>query len=345
MTTWCFRQRGTWWPAASRGLRPAGGGPRHAGGTCRPRRPTPVVLSPASPPSTHHFAVLLDALDVLLIALGLLLLLDARDDAPGSAAGANHILVGHRQQIPLLNRQLLVMHHLRHLLHLTDLHHQRPHTGGTPPEPVPLAHSPARPCDGAATRPHVCAPPAGWRGPDHTGQHLATQGAAPAASHRGVLRCAATSRVHDAGGVGETAICNKAELTISSYRSACSASLQARSAEHGMMVRPVREPTGSRVPPSPSPSAVLVPLLGLRARSSGGRAATWPQSGGKVCKREHGVERLAGERPPPLGGPGPAAGDPQGCAEAPVDAHQVDCLLPINRSLRHGCCVRWATGR
>lgn len=69
----------------------------------------------------HHVAVLLDALDVLLVALGVLLLLDARDDAPRGAARANDVFVRHRQQVPLLHAQLLVVHHLRHLLHLSHL--------------------------------------------------------------------------------------------------------------------------------------------------------------------------------------------------------------------------------
>lgn len=47
----------------------------------------------APQPDPHHFAVGLDALHVLLVALGLLLLLNARNDAPGSTTRANNILV------------------------------------------------------------------------------------------------------------------------------------------------------------------------------------------------------------------------------------------------------------
>lgn len=39
--------------------------------------------------------IFLDELDLRLIAFGLLLLLDRRDDPPGSSAGANDVLVGH----------------------------------------------------------------------------------------------------------------------------------------------------------------------------------------------------------------------------------------------------------
>jgi len=55
--------------------------------------------------ATHHLPVPLDAGDVLRVALGLLLLLDARHYAPGGAAGADDVLVGHRQQVALLDRQ------------------------------------------------------------------------------------------------------------------------------------------------------------------------------------------------------------------------------------------------
>jgi hypothetical protein len=57
---------------------------------------------------------------MLLVALALLLLLYARDDAPRRAARANHVLVRDRQQVALLHRELLVVHHLGDPLHLLD---------------------------------------------------------------------------------------------------------------------------------------------------------------------------------------------------------------------------------
>ena len=72
-------------------------------------------------PPPHHCAVLLDPRHVLLVALALLLLLNAADNAPRRAARANDVLVCNAQQVALLHRQLLVVDHLRHLLHL--LHH------------------------------------------------------------------------------------------------------------------------------------------------------------------------------------------------------------------------------
>ena len=44
--------------------------------------------------------------DVLVRALGFLLLLDGRDDSPGSASGSDYVLVGNRQKISLVNGQL-----------------------------------------------------------------------------------------------------------------------------------------------------------------------------------------------------------------------------------------------
>mmetsp|Transcript_24634 Transcript_24634/g.52271 ORF Transcript_24634/g.52271 Transcript_24634/m.52271 type:complete len:255 (+) Transcript_24634:82-846(+) len=66
-------------------------------------------------------AVLLCIFGVLLVALRLLLLLDARDDAPSSAAAADGILIGHGQEIALLNRELFGqladgLHVIRHLV-------------------------------------------------------------------------------------------------------------------------------------------------------------------------------------------------------------------------------------
>ena len=51
-------------------------------------------------------AVLADDTDVLVGALGLLLLLDAGDDAPGSTAGADDVLVGHGKEVALVDCEL-----------------------------------------------------------------------------------------------------------------------------------------------------------------------------------------------------------------------------------------------
>ena len=51
-------------------------------------------------------AVITDGRNVLLGALGLLLLLDGGDDAPGSAAGTNDVLVGNRKEVALIDREL-----------------------------------------------------------------------------------------------------------------------------------------------------------------------------------------------------------------------------------------------
>mmetsp|Transcript_25836 Transcript_25836/g.65743 ORF Transcript_25836/g.65743 Transcript_25836/m.65743 type:complete len:259 (-) Transcript_25836:40-816(-) len=63
-------------------------------------------------------AVLLDLGDVLLVALVLLLLLDAGDDARRRTAGADDVLVGDREEVTLLNGELDV--HLGHGLHGLD---------------------------------------------------------------------------------------------------------------------------------------------------------------------------------------------------------------------------------
>jgi hypothetical protein len=65
-------------------------------------------------------AVLLDEGDLGGVALRLLLLLDRRNNAPRRAASANDVLVGNRQQVPLLNGQVTVLgrnnlHVLNHL--------------------------------------------------------------------------------------------------------------------------------------------------------------------------------------------------------------------------------------
>jgi hypothetical protein len=64
--------------------------------------------------------VLLDESDLLLVALGLLLLLDRGDDSPGCTASTNDVLVGDGKEVSLLNRELLVggsdvLHVLDHL--------------------------------------------------------------------------------------------------------------------------------------------------------------------------------------------------------------------------------------
>ena len=51
-------------------------------------------------------AVVADGADVLVGALGLLLLLDRRDYAPGSTAGTHDVLVGDREEVTLVYRQL-----------------------------------------------------------------------------------------------------------------------------------------------------------------------------------------------------------------------------------------------
>jgi len=122
--------------------------PRAAGAPQRQASSTAPLGGP------HHFAVLLNALDVLLIALALLLLLDGRDDPPGRPPGANHVLVGHGQQVPLLHRQLLVVHHLRHLFHLLNLR--------TPARAARVSpRAPRRAQLRRATRPRAAAPAGG----------------------------------------------------------------------------------------------------------------------------------------------------------------------------------------
>jgi len=49
--------------------------------------------------------VLADGRDMLVGALGLLLLLDGRDNAPGSTSSADDVLVGNRQEIALVNSE------------------------------------------------------------------------------------------------------------------------------------------------------------------------------------------------------------------------------------------------
>ena len=51
-------------------------------------------------------AVIANGGDVLLGSLGLLLLLDGGDDAPGGTAGSDDVLVGDGEQVALVNREL-----------------------------------------------------------------------------------------------------------------------------------------------------------------------------------------------------------------------------------------------
>ena len=51
-------------------------------------------------------AVIANGGDVLLGPLGLLLLLDGGDDAPGGTAGSDDVLVCDREQVALVNREL-----------------------------------------------------------------------------------------------------------------------------------------------------------------------------------------------------------------------------------------------
>ena len=158
-------------------------------------------------PGPHHFAVLLDALDVLLVALALLLLLDGRDDPPGRPPGANHVLVGHRKQVPLLHGQLLVVHHLRHLFHLLNLRARAQRT---------RCQHPTRRAKYGATA--SAAPPIR---PAATASHAERDRAMPQRNPRGRPRAARRSRTR----LPTRQLKPELQRTISSYRSACSASL------------------------------------------------------------------------------------------------------------------------
>jgi len=63
-------------------------------------------------------AVVADGGDVLVGALGLLLLLDRRDNAPAGAAGANDVLVGDREEVALVDGKLAT--ELGNLLHVAN---------------------------------------------------------------------------------------------------------------------------------------------------------------------------------------------------------------------------------
>ena len=68
----------------------------------------------------HLATVLANRGDVVLVALALLLLLYAGDDAPRGTTSSDHILVGDREQVSLLNRQLGGTSQGGDLLHLFD---------------------------------------------------------------------------------------------------------------------------------------------------------------------------------------------------------------------------------
>lgn len=56
--------------------------------------------------SLDLLAVLLDEGDLGLVALGLFFLFNGGDDSPRRTAGTDDVLVGNREEIPLLNREL-----------------------------------------------------------------------------------------------------------------------------------------------------------------------------------------------------------------------------------------------
>ena len=80
--------------------------------------PVAEDLTPTTSPTTYHLSVLANASNIILVALALLLLLDAGDDPPRGTTSADNVLVRHRQQIPLFHGKLLVMDQLSNFLHL-----------------------------------------------------------------------------------------------------------------------------------------------------------------------------------------------------------------------------------
>ena len=56
--------------------------------------------------SLDLLAIVTDGSDPLLFALGLLFLLDGRDNAPRSTAGPNNVLVGNGEKIALVDSEL-----------------------------------------------------------------------------------------------------------------------------------------------------------------------------------------------------------------------------------------------
>lgn len=86
------------------------------------------VLTDLSELSLDLLAVLLDHVDLGLVALRLLLLFDGGDNAPRSTASTDNVLVGDGKQVPLLNGELLVgrrdaLHVLNHLCGQKDQDH------------------------------------------------------------------------------------------------------------------------------------------------------------------------------------------------------------------------------
>lgn len=70
--------------------------------------------------SLDLLTVLLDEGDLGLVALGLFFLFDGGDDSPGRTTGTDDVLVGDRQEIPLLDGELYIgggndLHVLDHL--------------------------------------------------------------------------------------------------------------------------------------------------------------------------------------------------------------------------------------
>lgn len=58
--------------------------------------------------SLDLLTVLLDEGDLGLVALGLFFLFDGSDDSPGRTTGTDDVLVGDRQEIPLLDGELYI---------------------------------------------------------------------------------------------------------------------------------------------------------------------------------------------------------------------------------------------
>jgi len=66
-------------------------------------------------------SVVADDGDVILVAAALLLLLDRGDYTPRGATRSDHVLVGYREEVPLLDGEFLVISGSGHFLH--ELHH------------------------------------------------------------------------------------------------------------------------------------------------------------------------------------------------------------------------------
>ncbi len=65
----------------------------------------------------HLGPVVFDDRDVFLVALALLLLFNGGNNPPRGPPRSNHVLVRHRQQVPLLHCKLSDVHSLGHLFH------------------------------------------------------------------------------------------------------------------------------------------------------------------------------------------------------------------------------------